>query len=189
MVYDEESCVVLEHLIQESRELMLFSNAEFYAERLFSVRKNGASLLELAKTLMLGGGLEATVRLLREHFPFSEHFHGSDDAVVVPTLYRVFGTCLYRTDRLHEAEVSFRHALQPNHHAVLPPKERSACLYYLGLIHRNTNRETLSVDALSESISCYPFNWKAVEAFAQTSATNAHRPAQALERLYSSGKV
>eukprot|EP01061_Rhynchopus_euleeides_P019950 TRINITY_DN32698_c0_g2_i1.p1 TRINITY_DN32698_c0_g2~~TRINITY_DN32698_c0_g2_i1.p1 ORF type:complete len:588 (+),score=173.95 TRINITY_DN32698_c0_g2_i1:193-1956(+) len=177
-----ESCAALEHLVRDSRELLLFENAEFYAERLFEGRKDARSLSLLGSTVMLGGDIEAAVRLMRDYFPFAEHFHSEQDVSVLPELYRVFGTCLYRTNRLHEAEVSFRYALQYQQHLSL--KEKSACLYHLGVIHSKTNREGSSTDAVVESITAYPFNWKAVETYAQGKPDR-----QVIDRLYASSRV
>eukprot|EP00754_Rhynchopus_humris_P040569 Rhum_TRINITY_DN2362_c0_g1::Rhum_TRINITY_DN2362_c0_g1_i1::g.6982::m.6982/K03350/APC3, CDC27; anaphase-promoting complex subunit 3 len=153
------TCRTLERLVADSLDALLYDNAAFYAERLWAIRPNVSSLALLAQTHMATGDFEGAVRVMRHSFPFVEHLRVTKkDRPALMKLYHRYGVCLYKTARLHEAELAFRYVTQHG-----SAREQSATLYYMGRIFQKTNRD--SAEAFSEAVTVYPFNFSATEEY------------------------
>ena len=174
------TCRTLERLVADSLDALLYDNATFYAERLWAIRPNVRSLALLAETHMATGDFEGAVRVMRHSFPFVEHLRVTKkDRPALMKLYHRYGVCLYRTARLHEAELAFRYVTQHG-----SAREQSATLYYMGRVFQKTNRD--SAEAFSEAVTAYPFNFTATEEY----TCEAEKcDARLLEAVYADSRV
>ena len=155
----------IENLINENVELLLYENALFYAERLHAAEGTPESLYTLANVHLKSGDSNTAINLMKNHYPFIEHFSPVNKHHAMGKLLYLYGVTLARAEKFLAAERVLMDLQKRGHLKTMSPIQISAVKYWIGVICTNTKRETMSLECYGRSIQEFPYNWSAIERY------------------------